>query len=200
MLAAIRFKLHFGPYGTPRFKHGAVVQDALRGAVKIVGLTAGRIPWPIGKKGRSKAPVVFIKGLAKALRKESGPAVRHWWGVSVGRVYRWRTALGVEHTNPGTHRLRSAYAKEPFFKRAAQGMVQSARSRSSCKNRNGPARQEAVSPLGRSDGCSPPRNEAVRREPPQDERSLQTARDVAASRRPSVDRPRNGIGEDATTD
>ena len=40
----IRFKLHFGPYRTPRFKYGAVVQDALRGEVKIVGLTAGRIP------------------------------------------------------------------------------------------------------------------------------------------------------------
>ncbi len=48
MKAATRVKLHFGPYRTQRFKYGGIVQGAARGEVKIVGLTAGRIPWPIG--------------------------------------------------------------------------------------------------------------------------------------------------------
>ena len=81
MLKGIRFKLHFGPYRAPLFKYGAVVEDALRGEATIVGLSAGRIPWPIGQKERWKGPVLF-EGLAKAVSKESGVAVCHWWGVS----------------------------------------------------------------------------------------------------------------------
>ena len=45
--ASTRFKLHFGPYRTPRFRIGAVVEDEVRGEVTIVGLTGARIPWPI---------------------------------------------------------------------------------------------------------------------------------------------------------
>jgi hypothetical protein len=74
MRNGIQFKLHFGPYRAPLFKHGAVVEDALRGEVTIAGMSAGRIPWPIGQKGQSKGPVLF-KGLAKAVQKESGVAV-----------------------------------------------------------------------------------------------------------------------------
>jgi hypothetical protein len=90
MLKGVRFKLHFGPYRAPLFKYGAVVEDALRGEVTIVGLSAGRIPWPIGQKGQSKGPVLF-KGLAKAVRRESVVAVQHWWGVSFWRINGWRS-------------------------------------------------------------------------------------------------------------
>ena len=97
MRDSIRFQLHFGSYRTPRFKYGAVVHDESRGDVKIVGITAGRIPWPIGKKGLSKSPVLF-KGLMKAVRKESGPAVHFWWGVSM-----WQTlpSVAIKRTSRG---------------------------------------------------------------------------------------------------
>jgi hypothetical protein len=79
--AAIRFKLHFGPYKTPRFKLGACVEDEIRGEVTIVGLTDARIPWPIGLKGKARAYIVY-GALARAVRRESAQAVMHWWGVS----------------------------------------------------------------------------------------------------------------------
>jgi hypothetical protein len=116
MLQAERFRLH-GRYRTPQFKYGAVVEDLSRGRVQIVGLSDGRIPWPIGKKGSAKSLVLF-KGLAKAVLRESHQAVRHWWGVGGNTVWRWRKALGVPAINEGIHRLKVRYAKEPFFTRA----------------------------------------------------------------------------------
>ena len=44
-----RFKLHFGPYKTPLFKYGSIVEDVARGDMKISGITDAPIPWPIGK-------------------------------------------------------------------------------------------------------------------------------------------------------
>jgi hypothetical protein len=35
---------------------------------------------------------------ARAVRLESAAAIRHWWGVSVGVVWRWRKALGLPCT------------------------------------------------------------------------------------------------------
>ena len=78
-LGADRFKLHKGPYKTPRFRIGQTVVDASRGEVTIVGVTDGRIPWPIGKTKRAKTLVMF-RGLANALRNESNTAICHWWG------------------------------------------------------------------------------------------------------------------------
>ena len=63
---AARFQLLFGPYQAPRFRVGQVV----RGEVRIVGLSEGRIPWPVGIRGSNRALVVR-KGLAKAVRRES---------------------------------------------------------------------------------------------------------------------------------
>jgi hypothetical protein len=54
-----RFKLRYGPYKTPRFEYGKKVQDEWRGEVKIVGLSAGRIPWPMGQTGANKSLVVY---------------------------------------------------------------------------------------------------------------------------------------------
>lgn len=45
--AAIRYKLHFGPYKTPRFKLGAYVEDEISGEVRIVGVSDARISWPL---------------------------------------------------------------------------------------------------------------------------------------------------------
>ena len=41
------------------------------------GLSDGKIPWPVGRRGPNKAVVVY-KGLAQAVRKESAIAVAHW--------------------------------------------------------------------------------------------------------------------------
>ena len=56
---ATRFKLLFGPYCTPRFRVGAVVRCAVRGEVRIVGLSDAPIPWPVCKAGKWLAPVVY---------------------------------------------------------------------------------------------------------------------------------------------
>jgi hypothetical protein len=89
-----RFKLLFGPYRTPRFGYGKVAFCEVRGQVTICGLSDAPIPWPVGKRGRAKALVVY-KGLANAVRRESNLAVCHWWGVSPQTVSLWRKALEV---------------------------------------------------------------------------------------------------------
>jgi hypothetical protein len=114
MRNADRFRL-FGFYLTPRFKYGAIVQDEARGDVVIVGLSDGRIPWPLGYRLDWKCgtpALVLYKGLAKAVQRESNQAVAHWWGVSGQTVTKWRKALGVQPTTKGTSRLRASHAKE----------------------------------------------------------------------------------------
>lgn len=90
----VRHRLLFGPYATPSFKLGQTVEDEIRGEVKIVGITAGRIPWPIGKRGRARA-IVFYGSLVEAARRESSPAIRYWWGVGHSTAAKWRTAGGL---------------------------------------------------------------------------------------------------------
>ena len=119
-------KLHFGPYRTPRFRYGRVVECEARGRVKVVGTTAGRITWPIGKTGISKAPIVFA-GLARAVRKEAACAVAHWWVVGASTVNKRRRALGVPAANDGSRMLRSAYGKSPSGKPALAAMHAKAR-------------------------------------------------------------------------
>jgi hypothetical protein len=97
---------------------GAVVEDEVRGPVKIVKLTEAPIPWPIGKASDGRLALVVYGGLAKAVRRESGIAVCHWWGASWYYVNKWRRALGVRSSNEGTHRLRVAFANSPVFKQA----------------------------------------------------------------------------------
>ena len=99
-LGADRFKLHRGPYKTPRFRIDQTVIDAIRGAVTIVGVTDGLIPWPIGKTKRAKTLVMF-RGLANALRNESNTAICHWWGVTDQTVTKWRNALGISYYMTG---------------------------------------------------------------------------------------------------
>ena len=78
MKDADRFQLRFGKYKTPTFRYGTIVQCAVFGEVKIVGLSDAPIPWPIGLKGGNRTQVVY-KDLAKARRAESNLAVAHWW-------------------------------------------------------------------------------------------------------------------------
>jgi hypothetical protein len=51
-----------GRYATPRFDHGDVVRCERRGDVRLVGLSAAPIPWPIGQrlpKGRARALALY---------------------------------------------------------------------------------------------------------------------------------------------
>jgi hypothetical protein len=109
-----RFRLLFGPYATPVFEYGQTVFCEIRGEVVIHGLSAGPIPWPYYKP-RGVRQLIVVADLAKALRVESAIAVAHWWGISYNVVIRWRRALGIERSNPGTHHLRHAYSQTPPF-------------------------------------------------------------------------------------
>ena len=111
MTADDRVKLLHGPYAPPLCRIGDVVFCDVRGQVVVTGLSAGRVPWPMGQRGRAKALVVFA-GLADAVRTESNQAVCHWWGVSPQTVSKWRKLLGVPRGNEGTDRLYRDYAPE----------------------------------------------------------------------------------------
>jgi hypothetical protein len=76
-----RLKLLYGPYAAPPVQHGDVVCCEARGDVVVVGETDGPIPWPVGKKGRAKAPILF-GGLVDAVKRVSNQAVAFWWGVT----------------------------------------------------------------------------------------------------------------------
>lgn len=112
-----RFKLHFGPYRTPKFRHGAKVYDEARSEITIVGLSNGRIPWPIGKFGRAKTLIVY-KDLEKAVMRESAQAVAHWWGVTGQTISKWRRVLGAPRMTEGELRLRQAHGQSDWFKQA----------------------------------------------------------------------------------
>ncbi len=113
-LGDARYNLYGGLYKTPRFRLGQVVVDEVRGEVTIVGITDGKIPWPIGKTKRAKALVIF-RGLAKAIRKESVTAIAYWWGVSTQTVTVWRKGLKIQGPTIGEQKLASAYGNHPKF-------------------------------------------------------------------------------------
>lgn len=124
MTEADRVKL-LGAYQTPRFKYGAVATCAIRGPVKIVGLSNGRIPWPKCRSGKRSRAIILYGALADAVRRESAEAVQYWFGVGQFTVWKWRVALGVERANEGTrklfsrntpHTLHSAKARREFAK------------------------------------------------------------------------------------
>lgn len=111
MLRSIRHKLH-GTYSTPRYRLGQRVECEARGTVQIVGTSAGRIPWPIGRKGRSVSLVIY-GDLYRAIQAESPTAVAYHWGVSVRVVSRWRSALGIAgKRTEGSKRLRAECGKD----------------------------------------------------------------------------------------
>jgi len=108
-MSSAHYKL-LGTYRTPTFRYGQRVEDERRGEVRIVGLSAGRIPWPIGQTKRTKSLVLY-RDLARAVRRESVVAIRHWWGVGANAVRRWRKALAVPYNNEGTTARRVAHGK-----------------------------------------------------------------------------------------
>src|SRR5262245_28837201 len=60
--------------------------------------TDALIPWPRCRSldpPRGGCGLLLAGDLVRAVRHESAAAVRRWWGVTVGVVWRWRKALGV---------------------------------------------------------------------------------------------------------
>jgi hypothetical protein len=71
-------------------------------------MSAGPIPWPIGRnlpRGRQRF-VILTGDLIEAVKRESAAAVCHWWGVGTNTVWSWRKALGVGAITEGTSRLK----------------------------------------------------------------------------------------------
>ena len=95
-----------GTSQTPAFSSSDVVTCARRGDVRVVGLSAAPIPWPVGRlvparAGRSS--LVLFGDLADAVRRESAEAVMHFWGVKANTVWQWRktTLRSHPHRHPG---------------------------------------------------------------------------------------------------
>jgi hypothetical protein len=100
-----RYRLLYGPYRAPPFRFGDVVFCERRGEVKIVGLSSGRIPWPMGERNGQRSLILF-GALADAVRLESAVAVAYWWGASPWLTWQWRNTLRVGPLNDGTSALR----------------------------------------------------------------------------------------------
>jgi hypothetical protein len=150
-----RFRL-LGTYLTPRVRMGTLLSCEARDCEGIVvGYLAGKIPWPVGRRmGSGSRGLVVFGGLARAIRRESAQAVKHWWGVGRSSVWRWQMALGVELANPGTHRLRSDYSREPWAIKALRKGSQAARS---------PEARRKMAEATRGKPCPEHVREAVRR-------------------------------------
>lgn len=76
-----------GTYSTPLFRYGDHIICERVGQVVLVGLTDARIPWPIGKRGRHKA-IVLYGDLVEAVKRESAGAVPFNWGVGLFTVWK----------------------------------------------------------------------------------------------------------------
>src|SRR5207237_1150437 len=77
MLDANRFKLRFGPYLPPRCKVGRLLRCALRGMVKVTGISDAPIPWPqtSSETGGGRRFLIGCGSLVPAIRRESNQPV-----------------------------------------------------------------------------------------------------------------------------
>jgi hypothetical protein len=123
-----RVRLLFGPYRPPPLKRGDRAFCLLRDwDVVVTSWTAARISWPRCRSldnPRGGSGILLDEELARAVHHESAAAIRHWWGVSVGVVWRWRKVLGVGRTdNAGSRRAIHAAAAEGGAAMRARGLT-----------------------------------------------------------------------------
>jgi hypothetical protein len=111
-----RVRLLHGPYRPPRLRRGDRATCLFKDCdVVVTGWTDARISWPRCRPvdaPRSHPSPLVDDELARAVRQESAAAVRYWWGVSAGVVWRWRRALQVTRTNNEGSRRRMRAAAE----------------------------------------------------------------------------------------
>jgi hypothetical protein len=112
-----RARLLYGPYQAPALKKGDRAFCLYRDCeVVITSWTDARMSWPRGRgshNGRFGGPGLLVnEELARAIRLESGVALRHWWGVGESLVWKWRQALAVPRLNEGSKRLREQLNRE----------------------------------------------------------------------------------------
>jgi len=74
-----------GTYSTPAVRVGDRVVCQMRGEVELVCLTDTPIPWPVGKRDKHKA-IVLYADLVKAAKLEASGAICSWWGVREEKV------------------------------------------------------------------------------------------------------------------
>jgi hypothetical protein len=118
--------LHFGPYTSPAFEFGDVVECEVRGPVRIIKLTDAPIPWPIGIAPEGGRSLVVYGDLARAVRREANKAVAHHWGVTGQTITKIRRGLGIGRTE-GDTLLFKAYGKRPEHRKAMAAMWATAR-------------------------------------------------------------------------
>jgi hypothetical protein len=106
-------------YRTPTFRYGQVVGCARFGDVRIVKLSAGPIPWPIGQRvdrPATKPTMILYADLARAVRRESSLTVQRTFGVGPTSVWQRRKALGVPANNEGTMARRRDLGQTEWFR------------------------------------------------------------------------------------
>lgn len=132
MLPAIRFKLLFGPYRMPRCRIGGFLICRRLGRVKVIGISAAPIAWPVARRqGAGGMPSLIMCGsLVRAVEQESETAVAHHWGVSIQTVWAWRKSLGVGPHTIGTRLLHRAWMPERFDDDARARTIAAAKRRS----------------------------------------------------------------------
>jgi len=125
-------RLRFGPYTPLRYQRGDALYCEVRGETTVVGLTAGRIPWPIGKFGRRRA-IIVCGDLVRALKREAACAVIRSWGVGKTAVNKWRRALGVPKLTEGDRLVRAEAGRSPSGKKALRAMWAKANDPERCR-------------------------------------------------------------------
>lgn len=86
-----------GPYRQPKYRIGDFLRCERWGEdVEIVGVSDGRISWPVCMPKRcGKRSLVLTGDLVRAIETESAAAIMHHFGIGESTVILFRKILGV---------------------------------------------------------------------------------------------------------
>src|SRR5262249_33653375 len=81
MLEQERVNLRCGLYRTPKCSVGRCLGCVMRGKIAVAGLSDAPIQWPYVPQpgGNGYRSLILCGDLVRAVRRESGIAVAHWW-------------------------------------------------------------------------------------------------------------------------